>query len=99
MMNELVDIWKNKIPASCFQTVFEEQAKLLATASITNIALFNESALLAINQEGGGFSSFAVVSLIPRLRAALSQVALSVISILPDTEPHVPLATCEYATE
>ena len=56
MMNELVDIWKNKIPASCFKTVFEEQAKLLATTSITNIALFNESALLAINQEGGGFS-------------------------------------------
>ena len=43
--------------------------------------------------------SSAVVSLKPRLRAALSHVALSVIPFLPDTEPHVPLSTCEYATE
>ena len=33
--------------------------------------------------------------LIPRLRAALSHVAISVIAILPDTEPHEPLLTLE----
>ena len=39
--------------------------------------------------------SDAVVLLKSRLRAALSHVALSVISTLPDTESHVPLLTCE----
>ena len=49
--------------------------------------------------ESGLENSFAVVSLKPRLLAAVSHVALSVIPPLPDTEPHVPLLTCEYATE
>jgi len=44
-------------------------------------------------------TSPAVVSLKPRLRAALSHVALSVIPTLPGTESQLPLATCEYATE
>ena len=44
-------------------------------------------------------TSSAVVPLKPKLRAALSHIALSVISPLPDTEPHLPLITCEYATE
>ena len=47
---------------------------------------------------GGEFNhlpSRAVVSLKPRLRAALSHVATSVIPTLPDTEPHLPLSTFE----
>ena len=39
--------------------------------------------------------SYAVVSLKPRLSAAVSHIALSGIPTLPDTEPHVPLLTSE----
>ena len=63
LMLELVETWSDKMPGSdCFETVFEEQAKQLAN-KLSGLAsapqnpsyAFEEEALLAINQRGGGF--------------------------------------------